>query len=138
VPARGRWLRALLLAAVAVALVVAIVPKLRQGTIEGAPIADGAESIGDLVRRPSGSETVVSGFAFALPGDEVVLCPSRTRGDVPECRGSAVQLEGLDLSRLDLRRATLDDGRPYGWSAQAVTVAGTWYGGLVRVTDLVR
>ena len=66
-----------------------------------------------------------------------VLCPARTRGDVPECRGSAVALEDLDLSRLDLERTEREDGRTYAWSVDEVTVAGTWFGGLLRVQDLL-
>lgn len=121
-------------AAVGFALVALVVVLLRDaGGPERAHVADGAQSVDDVVALGSGDhDVVVTGFVF-VGEHRAILCSGRDHDDPPFCAGTTIDLENLDPRRLDL---VVPDGAP-AYSRDEVTLAGTYSPVTLTVQDIL-
>lgn len=109
--------------AISFAAVALVLVLIRGSDDDGAAdVADGAISVDEVIALGGeGGDVVLTGFVFV--GEErSILCSARTDDDPPFCDGNAIDLDGLDTSRLDL---VVPEGAP-AYSRDEVTLAGRY------------
>lgn len=116
----------------AVALVLVLLAPDPQGEVADVP--DGSIGVDEVTALGSRrQDVVVSGFVFV--GDErAVLCSGRDDGDPPFCDGTAIELRGLDTSRLDL--VVPQDAPAY--TRDEVTLAGSYALAALEVEEILQ
>ncbi len=99
-----------------------------------ADVAEDALSVQEVLELVAPEEqVVVTGYVF-VGERRSILCSARDREDPPYCEGVAIDLVGLDPSRLDL---AVPDDAP-AWSRDEVTVAGSYRPGQLSVTEVLQ
>lgn len=115
-----------------VALVLVLLRPDPEGEVADVP--EGSVAVDEVTTLGSRrQDVVVTGFVFV--GEErSVLCSGRDDGDPPFCDGTAIELRGLDTSRLDL--VVPDDAPAY--SREEVTLAGSYSLAALDVREILQ
>lgn len=131
----------LLWAAIAVLVLVLVIQVA--SALRGEPSSTMAEplkgelSVNDALSTATRRRVAVRGYVFTREGFPPQLCSGIHKSRPPRCYGPSLTLEGLDLSRLDLKSGS-DEGTPVGWIDEPVALLGTLNAALMRVQEVLR
>ena len=102
----------------------------------GAPIPGGGLSIDEAIASTLGGPLMVKGFIVAPEGEPVQLCSALLESYPPQCGGSSLVVENLDLEVLEGLTSTDDPSlAQVTWSAAEVSVLGDVADGVITVSE---
>lgn len=84
-----------------------------------------------VLEQKDGTRVKVAGFIVAADGHPPLLCEEILESLPPQCGGGAVELIGLDTSRI----ANLQRHGDTSWTTRPVTVEGIVSNGKLRIAD---
>lgn len=119
---------------IAVVVILALRP---ERSTETAKATGSAVTVETAASAGRGKAVAVRGFVFLDEQAGALLCSQRTTARRPACTGSALVLEGLDTSRLDLARAAQTKGGYDAWTRTAVTLLGRVDRATLTVEEIV-
>ncbi len=89
--------------------------------------ADDTLSVEEALAVDDGTTVVVTGALF-VEDDTVRLCSAVAESFPPQCGGASLEIEGLDLSDLEL-----EEEQDIRWSEGSVEIEGVMSGGVLSV-----
>ena len=103
----------------------------------GAPIPGGGLSIDEAIASTLEGPLMVKGSIVAPEGEPVRLCSALLESYPPQCGGSSLVVEGLDLETLEGLTSTDDPSlAQVSWSEAEVSVLGHVENGVITVSEI--
>ena len=101
----------------------------------GTPIPGGGLSIDEAIASTLEGPLAVKGYVVAPEGGAVMLCSALLESYPPQCGGSSLVIEGLDLSTVEGLTKTSDpELAQVTWSDAEVSLLGTVEDGVLTVS----
>jgi hypothetical protein len=102
----------------------------------GAPIPGGGLSIDEAIASTLPGPLTVKGFLVAPEGEPVRLCSLLAESYPPQCGGSSLVVEGLDLATVEGLTSTNDpELAQVTWSQSEVSLPGDVEDGVLTVSE---
>jgi hypothetical protein len=102
----------------------------------GAPIPGGGLSIDEAIASSLPGPLQVKGFIVAPEGEPVRLCSALLESYPPQCGGSSLVVEGLDLAAVEGLTSTDDPSlAQVTWSEAEVSLLGDVADGVITVSQ---